>query len=160
MFDSILAQYNHFGSVYVEFEVDAQGRLQNTNLRVSSSDSILKVHVMRALRKGLKETFKEEKWNPSGQTSILQAKFEFLQGSADVNFQKQKAFGKPILVFKRATTEKPLPTTMGEHLLNGGISYDAFAMAERWEKFNKKKKLRELSFDPFTTYKADPDYNL
>lgn len=160
LFDSILAQYSHFGSVFVEFEVDAQGRFVQSKIKVSAEDSILKVHALRALTKGLKESFRKEKWNPTGKNSILHAKFDYVFGDSDLNFKKQREFGKPIFLFRRATAEKPIPNDLKEHLLNGGIGYDAFAVAERWQKYNKKKKLRQQEFDPFATYKNDPLYSL
>jgi len=160
LFDSLLAQYKHFGTVFLEFTVDAQGHFVEQGLKASAQDPILKVHVMRAVRKGLLETFRKEKWNPSGKSAVLQAKFDFLFGSSEDNFNKQKDFGKPVLVFKRATLEKPIPNDLAEHLMSGGIDYDFFAMAERWQKYNKKKKLRAGEFDPFILYRKDRDYDL
>lgn len=160
IFDSLLAQYNHFGYVYVEFEVGPDGRFVDKSLKVSAIDSILKVHALKALRKGLIEEFPSEKWNPDGKSVRFQAKFEFLEGSENLNFTKQKDFGKAKLVFRRASSEKPIPNSLKEQLLTGGISHDPFAMAERWEKYNKKKRLKDGDFDPFAPYRADPDYNL
>ncbi|MFM6930383.1 MAG: hypothetical protein ACKOX6_18105, partial [Bdellovibrio sp.] len=160
MFDSLLAQYNHFGYVYVEFEVGPNGRFVDKTVKVSAIDSILKVHALRALRKGLMEEFPREKRNPSGKSVRFQAKFEFLASTEDLNFSKQKGFGKAKLVFRRASSERPIPNDLKEQLLTGGISHDPFAMAERWEKYNKKKRLKAADFDPFALYKVDPDYNL
>jgi len=160
IFDSLLAQYNHFGYVYVEFEVAPDGRFVDKSLQVSAIDSILKVHALRALRKGLTEDFPREKWNPEGKSVRFQAKFEFLNGSENLNFAKQKDFGKAKLVFRRASSEKPIPNSLKEQLLTGGIDVDLFAAAERWEKYNKKKRLKAEDFDPFAPYKSDLDYNL
>lgn len=160
LFDSLLAQYSHFGSVFVEFEVDPQGRFVESKIKVSAEDKILQVHALRALTKGLKESFKKEKWNPSGKNSILHAKFDYVFGESSLNYQKQREFGKPIFLFKRATSEKPIPNNLKDQLLNGGVSYDPVAMTERWQKYNKKKRLRAQEFDPFASYKNDPLYNL
>lgn len=160
MFDSILAQYNHFGRVFVQFEVDFQGRLLNSGLRVAAADPILKVHSMRALRAGLRESFKTEKWNPSRKNAKINMKFEYLAGPSELNRQKQTDFGKPVMSIKRFTTEKPLPNDLQDHLLNGGIDLNVFAMVERWQKYNKRKKLNSLDFDVFSRYRRDPDYNL
>lgn len=160
VFDSLLAQYNHFGYVYVAFEVGPDGRFIDKSVRVSAVDSILKVHALRALRKGLMEEFPRKKWNPKGERVWFQAKFEFVSGSEDMNFTKQRDFGKAKFIFRRASSEKPVPNDLKDQLLTGGISHDPFAMAERWEKYNKKKRLKDGGFDPFALYKADPDYNL
>ncbi|MGE9745456.1 energy transducer TonB family protein [Bdellovibrio bacteriovorus] len=158
MFDSILAQYNHFGTVMLQFEVDEKGYLLEKSLRASSEDPILKVHAVRAVRKALTEKFQELKW--SSENTIFQAKFEFLSDSPSLNFRKQREFGKPVLNFTRATKEKPVATNLQDHLLNGGIDYDAFAMVERWQKYNKKKRLDVGEYDPFAHYRKDPAYLL
>ncbi len=160
LFDSLLAQYGHFGNVYVEFEVDEQGHFVERGLRVTADDAILKVHALRALIKGLRETFDKTKWNPTGKSQIFQAQFSFLYEKYGDNSRKQTAFAKPVLKFTRTTSEKTIPTNLKEHLLNGGVDYDLFAATERWQKYNKRKKLREQEFDPFSTYKADPLYKL
>jgi hypothetical protein len=160
IFDSLLAQYNHFGNVYVEFEVDAQGRFVEKGLKVTADDAILKVHALRALIKGLRESFDKTKWNPTGKNQIFQAQFRFIQDGYSANRKKQSAFAKPVFAFSRSTPEKPIPTNLQEQLLTGGVDYDLFAAADRWQKYNKRKKLREQEFDPFSTYKADPLYKL
>ncbi|ASD62163.1 hypothetical protein [Bdellovibrio bacteriovorus] len=158
MFDSILAQYNHFGTVMLQFEVDAKGYLLEKSLRAFSEDAVLKVHAVRAVRKALKEQFNELKW--SSESTIFQAKFEFLSDSHSLNFRKQREFGKPVLNFTRATQEKPVATNLQDHLLSGGIHYDPFALADRWQKYNKRKRLAVGEYDPFAHYRKDPAYRL
>lgn len=160
VFDSILAQYNHFGNVFVEFEVDARGRFVDHRLKISSDDSVLKVHSMRALRKGLKEPFRKEKWNPSGKNAILQAHFEFLHGDTAINFKKQKEFGKAIFVFKRATIERPITNDIVDTVVSKETIINPYLIGERLEKYNKKKRLKAGEYDPFASYRNDPDYNL
>lgn len=160
LFDSLLAQYGHFGNVYVEFEVDEKGHFVQSGLKVTADDAILKVHALRALIKGLRESFDKTKWNPTGKSQIFQAHFSFLYEKYGDNTKKQTAFAKPVLKFTRTTGEQTIPTNLQDHLLTGGIDYDLFAAAERWQKYNKRKKLREQEFDPFSTYKSDPLYKL
>jgi hypothetical protein len=161
LFNSILAQYNHFGSVFVEFTVDEKGRFVEKRMRVVASDPILKVHVLRALKLSLKEEFRQEKWNPTGHTELIKAKFEFVLADGSLNFQKQKDFGKPVFLFRRATEEKPIATNLKDHLLTGGgIGTDPIQVYERWEKYNQKLKSREHEFDPFGAYRTDPLYKL
>lgn len=160
MFDSVLAQYNHFGTVLLQFEVSSQGLLLEKSLRAESADRILQVHAVRALRKALGQSFPEGKHSHTASAIIFQAKFEFVLDSPTLNLRKQKEFGKPVLVFRRATSEKPVANTLGDHLMNGGIDYDAFAMVEKWQKYNKKKFLRQAEYDPFAHYRSDPAYNL
>ncbi len=161
VFDTRLAQYNHFGTVYVQFRLSPSGELLQQDLKAKSDDGILKVHVMRALRKSLVAgALAENQVNPSGRSVLFRAKFDFLQDSPSLNFKKQKEFGRSVLVFRRATLEKPISNTLKDHLMNGGIDYNLFAATERWEKYNHKKMLRETGFDPFLSYKEDQDYNL
>lgn len=160
LFDSLLAQYGHFGNVYVEFEVDEQGHFVERGLKVTADDAILKVHALRALIKGLRESFDKTKWNPTGKSQVFQAHFSFMYEKYGDNTKKQTAFAKPVLKFTRTTSEKAIPTNLKEQLLTGGVHYDLFTVAERWQKYNKRKKLREQEFDPFSTYKSDPLYKL
>lgn len=160
MFDSLLAQYGHFGSVFIEFTVSDRGYLLDEGLRVGADDAILKVHVMRALRAALKKEFDPADWSADGQKVRFQARFKFIQEPRHTNFVKQKTFGKPALSFVRATLEKPIPTNLKEHLMNGGVGIDPFAVTERWQKYNKRKSLKAGKFDPFANYKKDPDYFL
>lgn len=159
-FDSILAQYNHFGSVYVEFTVNPDGTLKSDSLRVVTADKILKVHSLRALRKALWNSFEPIKQNPLGTETLVRAQFSYLRGDPSVNFQKQNVFSKSVFVFKRATNEKPIPTNMADHLLSGGIDYDPFAMAERWQKYKKREFHKSVQFDPLDSYRRDSDYNI
>lgn len=108
----------------------------------------------------LAQSFPEGKHSHTARAIIFQAKFEFVLDSPTLNLRKQKEFGKPVLVFRRATSEKPVANTLGDHLMNGGIDYDAFAMVEKWQKYNKKKFLRQAEYDPFAHYRSDPAYNL
>ncbi|QLY25393.1 hypothetical protein [Bdellovibrio sp. KM01] len=160
LFDSLLAQYGHFGNVYVEFEVDQKGHFVQSGLKVTADDAILKVHALRALIKGLRESFDKTKWNPTGKSQIFQAHFSFLYEKYGDNTKKQTAFAKPVLKFTRTTGEQAIPTNLQDQLLTGGLDYDLFAAAERWQKYNKRKKLRQQEFDPFSTYKSDPLYRL
>jgi hypothetical protein len=145
----------------VEFTVDEKGRFVEKRMRVVAADPILKVHVLRALKLSLKEEFRQEKWNPTGHTELIKAKFEFVLADGSLNFQKQKDFGKPVFLFRRATEEKPIATNLKDHLLTGGgIGTDPIQVYERWEKYNQKLKSREHEFDPFGAYRTDPLYKL
>jgi hypothetical protein len=160
LFDSLLAQWSHFGVVYVQFRVNRDGTLKNDNLKVVAEDDVLKVHVMRALRKALGVPIDPNKWLVGEDSLIIYSKFEFMQNGPDWNRLKQKTFTKNALVFRRATMESPIPTNLKDHLLSGGISYDPFAMYDRWQKYNKKQYHKQTEFDPFESYRRDPDYNL
>lgn len=159
-FDSLLAQYNHFGTVFVEFVVGPDGRLRSDSIKVTAMDAILKVHALRAMRAALREPFDLNKQKPETNETRFRVKFEFLQGSSSVNRVKQENFTRPVLVFRRATSEKPTATSLGEHLTSGGISHDPFAMAERWQKYSERKTRDAHEFDPFSHYRRDPDYVL
>ncbi|MCC2679050.1 MAG: hypothetical protein K0R29_1626 [Pseudobdellovibrio sp.] len=159
-FDSILAQYNHFGRVYVQFELDEKGILKTENLKVDAKDSILKVHVLRAIKK----SFSAENAllnSAKGDKGLLyQARFDFNFGNYQQNFSKQREFGRPVFSFRRFTEEKPVPEELLEQLLTGGVSPNISSMYERWQKYNEKKRRKAVEFDPFSSYKNDPFYSL
>ncbi|MGZ3690648.1 MAG: hypothetical protein ACXVAX_04045 [Pseudobdellovibrio sp.] len=158
MYDSILAQYGHFGRVYVQFQVTSDGIFKLENLKTSAQDMILKVHVLRAINRSLSEPFDVTKKSKSGSVVEFRAEFDFLYGENDINFDKQKNFGRPVLVFKRATIEKPVPDEMLEQLLDGGVTPNISLMYENWQKYNKKKHRKAIQFDPFEGYKKDAFY--
>ena len=160
VFDSLLAQYDHFGTVVVQFEVSPQGRLLDQNIKVWAEDAILKVHVMRALRKALATELVKNKWLNIESKLLARAKFDFVSAGSSINRDKQKAFGKPTFNFVRATTEKPVASNLRDHLTSGGIGLDPFAMAEKWKKYSQAENRRAGDVDPFSHYRRDPDYYL
>lgn len=159
-FDSILAQYNHFGRVYVQFKVNANGFLDLENLKADAGDPILKVHVLRAIKKSLLKPLENIDREKLFEVGSFQAEFNFRYGDYNENFAKQNSFGRPVLVFNRTTSEKPVPKEMLDHLLSGGVTPDIALMYERWQKYNKKKHLEAIHFDPFENYKRDDFYLL
>lgn len=160
MFDSILAQYNHFGRVYVQFKVNEQGQLDVDNLSAEARNPILKVHVLRAIRKSLLTPIENIDREKLFELGFFQAEFNFRYGDHNENFSKQSSFGRPVFVFNRATTEKPVPKEMLDHLLSGGVTPNISQMYERWQKYNKKKHLEAIQFDPFENYRTDAFYQL
>jgi hypothetical protein len=161
MFDSLLAQYGHFGQVYVQFKVTPDGVFMMEDLRTDASDSILKVHVLRAIKKSLSESVDKTKFAKVVTPTLFKASFAFTLAHHENNFYtKQSDFGRPVLKFTRATSEKQIPRELMDHLLSGGISHNPFVMAERWQKYNKRKYRDSVQFDPFASYKRDVFYNL
>lgn len=161
VFDSILAQYNHFGTVYLQFEVDKRGTLRIETLRASTTDRILKVHVIRsALVPALREPLKESFWLTGRETIQLRARFQFVRSRKQTTLwdDNPETISGYSLTFRRFTPERAVPRTLGDHLVNGGIDSDLFAMYEAWQKFNKARERRRLDVDPFAVYKADPMY--
>jgi hypothetical protein len=161
MFDSLLAQYGHFGQVYVQFNVTPDGLFMMEDLRADATDSILKVHVLRAIKKSLSESVDITKFAKVETPTLFKASFAFNVAHHENNFyNKQSDFGRPVFKFTRSTNEKQIPRELLDHLLSGGISYDPFVMAERWQKYNKRKYRDSVQFDPFESYKRDAFYNL
>ena len=159
-FDSVLAQYNHFGRVYVQFKTTEDGLLKIDEFKTESSDSILKVHVLRAIKKSLSNSIEIVKKLKIGNQTIFQAEFDFAYGDYKNNFYKQSNFGKPVFVFKRTTQEKPVPKELLEQLLSGGVTPNISLMFERWKKYNKNKHLEAIQFDPFESYRRDTFYTM
>ena len=159
-FDSILAQYNHFGRVYVQFKVNENGLLDLENLRTDAEDAILKVHVLRAIRKSLIRPLENIDRDKLFEVKFFQAEFNFRYGDHNENFHKQNNFGRPVFVFNRSTGEKPVPKELLDQLLSGGVTPNISLMYERWQKYNKKKHLEAIQFDPFENYKRDAFYQL
>jgi hypothetical protein len=162
IFDSIFAQYGHFGAVYIQFNVDHRGVIDSASIRTSAKDKILKVHAIRsALLPGLATPLKENLWLDERPALKLRARFEFLKGSVDQNLfdsNPEKIAGLA-LSFRRFTPEVKVARTLGQHLVNGGINYDLFAMYDSWEKYNKARERRRLDTDPFSIHKADEYYD-
>lgn len=160
MFDSILAQYNHFGRVYVQFKINESGGLDLDHLSADAGDPILKVHVLRAIKKSLHNPLENIDREKLFDVGFFQAEFNFRYGDHNENFSKQSNFGRPVFVFNRATTEKPVPKELLDHLLSGGVTPNISQMYERWQKYNKKKHLEAIHFDPFENYRRDSFYQL
>ncbi|MEK6628203.1 MAG: hypothetical protein AABY53_06220 [Bdellovibrionota bacterium] len=158
MFDSILAQYNHFGKVFVQFKVDSDGLLIVDGLKTDAADAILKVHVLRAIKKSLSEPIELVKKSKLNQYTLFNAVFDFRFGDPRRNFLKQEAFGKPVFVFRRNTLERPVDKKLLSYLLDQGVVDNPFLIAERLKKYNKKKYLEDIQFDPFENYRRDVFY--
>lgn len=160
VFDSLLAQYSHFGRVYVQFKVTESGIFKLEDLKADAGDAILKVHVLRTIQKSLSEPLEKSKFSKNIEDTVFQARFDFKYGDSEINFDKQKDFGKPVFVFKRATLEKPVPTELLDQFLTGGVTPNISLMYERWQKYNKKKHREAIQFDPFESYKRDAFFKL
>ena len=159
-FDSILAQYNHFGRVYVQFKVNEGGFLDVENLKADAGDPILKVHVLRAIKKSLLQPFENIHREKLFELGFFQAEFNFNYGTYKNNFSKQVNFGRPVFVFNRTTQEKPIEKRLLSYLAAEGVLSNPFLLSERLEKYNKKKYLEAIQFDPFENYKRDAFYLL
>lgn len=160
VFDSLLAQYNHFGRVYVQFELNDDGLFSFNNLKAEADDPILKVHVLRAIKNSLSSPFESTKRPKYIRIPTFKAEFNFKNGSSHVNTQKQNTFGMPVFVFNRATLEKPIHKKLVSYILEDGVFENPFLISERIEKYNKKKYLEAVQFDPFINYRKDPFYTL
>ena len=157
-FDSLLAQYSHFGRVYVQFKVTEDGLFKMEDLKTDSSDPILKVHVLRAIKRSLSKTLESINYSKIDKYTLFQAEFNFRYGDYKNNFYKQENFGRPVFVFNRVTQEKPIPKELLGQLLSGGVTPNISLMYERWKKYNKQKRLDAVQFDPFENYKRDAFY--
>lgn len=159
MFAPILARYNHFGSVFLEFAVNKKGFLLEKTLRASADDAILKVHVVRALRVALDGDFEPTKWSVLEKPVVFRAKFDFTHESSAVNREKQKAFSEPVLVFRRATAAQDVATytTQDQYI---GLFMDYERIGEKLKNRRNSKNLKAGQYDPFAGYREDPAYNL
>lgn len=159
-FDSLLAQYNHFGAVLVQFNLDDHGLLLLNSLKVKAADPILKVHVLRAMQAGLSEPANETKDRRDSASTTYEARFDFKRGDPAANFVKQQNFGQPVFVFQRLTGEKPVADSMAGQLADLSLLGNPLLIAEKIEKYNRKKRRENLKFDPFESYRRDPFYLL
>ncbi len=159
-FDSLLAQYNHFGAVLVQFNLDDHGLLLLNSLKVKAADPILKVHVLRAMQAGLSEPMNETKGHRDQLNPVYQAQFNFKKGSSENNFVRQNSFGRPAFLFERTTEERPVADSLGGQLADLSLLGNPLLMAEKIEKYNRKKRRDNLKFDPFDNYRHDPFYQL
>lgn len=159
-FDSLLAQYNHFGVVLVQFHLDSKGVLDLGSLRVKAQNPVLKVHVLRAIRNALSEPLPEQKRNGLHPAVQFQAHFSFKRGHVQDNFLKQNKFGQPELFFVRSTEEAPIAGSLVGQIADARLLANPFLIAEKFEKYNRKKKRDLRQFDPFESYRRDRFYLL
>ena len=159
-FDSLLAQYNHFGAVLVQFNLDDHGLLLLNSLKVKAADPILKVHVLRAMQAGLSEPMNETKGHRDQPSALYQAQFNFKKGSSENNFVRQQSFGRGVFLFERTTEEKPVADSLSGQLADLSLLGNPLLVAEKIDKYNRKKRRENLKFDPFENYRHDPFYLL
>lgn len=160
IFDSMLAQFKHFGRVQIQFTVTSLGFIDFKNIQIIAADPILKVHVLRALNRALAKPLEMNKQLKTNESIVIQSQFNFKFTDPSLNFEKQKNFGSKKFIFNRATLEKPIPEDLLEHLANGGVTPNISLMIERWQKYNRTQDWKKFQFDPFIDYKSDPFYDL
>lgn len=161
LFDSILAQYGHFGNVYLMFAVQNDGSLVPNTLRAFAADGILKVRSAWAIRKGLKGALEKPRQLEKPKELWITARFFWAE--EDRCSQLAGANG-PYLTFCRATSERKVEQgklgTFG-YMASQGISVLEPTNAIDAYKRYKRKEFRETAqFDPFIKERSDPDYFL
>ena len=163
IFDSLLAQYAHFGNVFVEFLVFADGRIDETSVFSRGRDRILRVHAIRALRSGLREPLAA---NLRIKEAVrLRAQFQFILNGSSLFDENPARISGRAMTFRRFTNQRPLVHGAGEIFKSGGMGHfeggvntDLAAMYDALNKFLKMKEHQRLGHDPFAIYKADPIY--
>ena len=133
LIDTLLAQYNHFGEVRVQFLVDQNGRLAPESLRFISEDKILQVYVARILQKTLKNGISKQFQAKTNEKEFqILARFRFLSGTSALNANKQRSFGRAVFVFDRYTEERPI--------INGTVQDNLASADPRLKVFNLKNR--------------------
>lgn len=161
LFDTTLAQYGHFGNVYLMFAVQNDGSLVPNSLRAFAADGILKVRSAWAIRKGLKTALEKPQQLPKPKELWITARFFWAE--EDRCGELSGANG-PYLTFCRSTSDRKVEqgklgalgyvASKGINALDPTVAYDAY-------KTYKRKEFRDTAqFDPFTRERNDPDYQL
>lgn len=161
LFDSLLAQYGHFGTVYAEFAVDRTGLLLQNSIRGGGHDRALKVYAIRsALVPALSQKLPESLWLKERDRVVLRAQFQFVFSESESSLfdENPASISGRALTFRRFTAQKPSARTLGQHLANGGLDVDAFRMRDAWKRYLKARENRRLDVDPFSVLRADPLY--
>lgn len=158
IFDSLLAQYGHFGTVYAEFILDHRGILRAESVRAHADDGILRVHSLRALRFSLSAPLAQSYWLSEGKTMRMRIRFQYLQGGSTLFDENPEKVAGLAVTIRRRTGERPVARSLGQQLLGGGIQVDPFAMYEKWEKYLKARERQRFATDPFADYRVDPDF--
>lgn len=158
LYQTLLAQYNHRGWVYLQVDVDADGKIIADSLRGAGDDAVLKVHSARAIRSALKEKMSE---------TIRPCKFvrstfnlRFYYGPEGHELRCRPGANGLMLTFCRFASEKVVSKNLADHVLSGGIHPNPFVSVERWQQYQAARIRAAGEFDPFSEYRKDPDYNL
>lgn len=161
LFDDLLAQYNHFGHVYLMFAVEPDGTLIPNSLRAFAADGVLKVRSAWALRKGLKGPVEKNLRLEKPKELWLTARFFW---SDDTRCRNLTTVNGPYLTFCRSTQTKPIEkNALGAvgHVATSGLdSLDPTTAYERYKQYKQMDFRRTAQFDPFVKERGDPDYRL
>lgn len=183
IYDSILGEYNHFGSCYFYFAVNNLGTLFPESLRARCSDRVLKVKSARILRKVLREELPESLRFRTSEKHWIAARFVFarkapcaaLNGSAG-NF----------LTFCRTNSTSPVASSrLGDFMEAGELGtrdpsenkkeiHEALGPAlphqdlqvgyrgnyEDFLDYDQRRYRKETKFNPFQSEERDPDWEL
>lgn len=151
-----ISEYGHTGSVFLHFDVNADGTFVESSLSANADDGVLKVIAARAVRKAFNAE-KEKLVTPNGKISI-QARFSWSDNQACNNL---KGTHQNYLSFCRFAKFQRKDFSKSEKTLTflKSLAYGP-GMVEEIEKYNKEERRRKSGFDPFEDLRRDPDYNL
>lgn len=151
-----LSEYGHTGQIFYRFDVDSRGRLDGRSFRASGVDNVLKVIGARAIRKALK--------NEDGQIRApdkglrLNARFTW---SDYGNCAQLQGIQKNFLSFCHYSVNKRKSFSATEKTATylNALKYGP-GVFEEIGKYQREKARRDTQFDPFESYRRDPDWSL
>jgi hypothetical protein len=150
-----LSEYGHFGKVYLSFEINELGELVEHSFQVKAEDRVLKVIAARSIRKALNNRF--NKVLPEKRIRI-NTQFAWLDCQA---CQSLRGIEKNNLSFCHYAEDKRKNFSAGEKTATylGALKY-GFGAIDEIRNYQHEEMRRNTQFDPFESYKRDPDWNL
>jgi len=151
-----LSEYGHFGKVFFVFDVDPDGNLIESSIRVQAEDRVLKVIAARAIRKAVLN-INGELPKPRHLTKISST----FVWSDYQTCKSHRGSGKNTLSFCNYAEDKRKRFTAGEKAATyvDALKY-GFGAIEEIQKYNREEMRRNTQFNPFQEFERDPDWNL
>lgn len=151
-----LSEYNHTGKVHIFFQINQEGHLLESSLRACGWDSVLKVLAARALRKALRNGKNEIHFSKENLTFYAQftwSDYETCKSLRGINKNYLSFCHHAKLEAKTFSKSEQISTYLK------ALQYGTGAI-EEIQKYKREESHRKNQFDPFSSLKSDPDWNL
>lgn len=153
---SYLSEYGHVGRVALTFEISSEGKIVEQHFKAQAEDPILKVVAARAIRFAIK--------NENNELEFPKKMVRFQANFAWTNLSecdRLRGIHQNTLSFckygedKRKTfsTSEKVTTYLGALMYGPGV-------VEEIKNYNRQQDHKNIKFDPFESFRRDPDFNL
>lgn len=149
-----LSEYGHVGTIFFQFNLNEKGELVNESLKVSSTDSVLKVIAIRAIRKALIE----QKFSLPEKPVTLGMKFTWDSYETCPTLKGIHSYYLSFCHYAEYKMNRFTGTERAQKYVSS-LAY-GFGAIDEIKKYNQEEYRRNTQFDPFEKYKRDPDWYL